>query len=82
MKKKLRSESKKFIPVSKPFVTKLDSDNVYKVLKKGWISSEGPEVKKFEEKFAKLVKRKFAVSVSSGTAALEVAIKALGIKKK
>ena len=81
MKKKLRSESKKFIPVSKPFVTKLDSDNVYKVLKKGWISSEGPEVKKFEEKFAKLVKRKFAVSVSSGTAALEVAIKALGIKK-
>ena len=81
MKKKLNSNSKKFIPVSKPLITKMDANNVHKILKKGWISSEGPEVKKFEENFSKLVNRKFSISVSNGTAALEIAIKALGIKK-
>ena len=81
MKKKLISNNKRFIPVSKPLITKMDSDSVYKILKKGWISSEGPEVKKFEENFSKLVKRKFSISVSNGTAALEIAIKALDIKK-
>ena len=51
MKKKLKLGSK-FIPVSKSLITKKDCDSVYKVLKKGWISSEGPEVKKFEENFS------------------------------
>tara|TARA_E500000331_G_scaffold330712_1_gene352492 strand:+ start:488 stop:973 length:486 start_codon:yes stop_codon:yes gene_type:complete len=81
MKKKLKLKNKKFIPVSKPLVTQNDSKNVYKILKKGWISSEGPEVKKFEENFTKIVNRKFSISVSNGTAALEIAVKALGIKK-
>ena len=81
MKKKLSLRAKKFIPVSKPLIKKIDCDNVYKVLKKGWISSEGPEVKQFEKKFSKLITRKFSTSVSNGTAALEIAIKALGIKK-
>ena len=81
MKKRLKLNPKKFIPVSKPLITKEDSDSVHMVLKKGWISSEGPEVKKFEENFSELVNKKFSVSVSNGTAALEIAIKALGIKK-
>ena len=81
MKKKLKLKNKKFIPVSKPLVTQNDSKNVYKILKKGWISSEGPEVKKFEENFTKIINRKFSISVSNGTAALEIAVKALGIKK-
>jgi len=81
MKNKLNLNNKKFIPVSKPLITRTDSDNVHRVLKKGWISSEGPEVKKFEESFSKLVNRNFSISVSNGTAALEIAIKALGIKK-
>jgi len=80
-KKKLSLGDKKFIPVSKPLITKMDTDSVHKILKKGWISSEGPEVKKFEENFSKLVNRKFSISVSNGTAALEIAIKALDIKK-
>ena len=81
MKKKLRLSHKKFIPVSKPLITKKDADNVHKTLKEGWISSEGPKVKKFEKKFSKLVDRKFSISVANGTAALEIAIKAIGIKK-
>ena len=33
------------------------------------------------KKFSQYIKRKYSVAVSSGTAALEIAVKALGIKK-
>tara|TARA_Y100000741_G_scaffold55282_1_gene38181 strand:+ start:418 stop:1554 length:1137 start_codon:yes stop_codon:yes gene_type:complete len=81
MKRKLKLDKKKFYPVSKPFISKRDIKKVNKILKDGWISSDGPEVKEFESKFAKYVGRKYSISVSSGTAALEVAVKALGIEK-
>ena len=69
----------KLFPVSSPYVTKKDIDNVNRALKSGWISSDGPKIKKFEEKFSRFVNRKYSVAVSSGTAALEIAIKALNI---
>ncbi len=53
MKKKLRSENFKFIPVNKPLITKEDVEYVNRSMSKGWISSEGPEVKKFESNFSK-----------------------------
>lgn len=43
----------------------------------GWISFEGPFVKRFEQEMAGLVERKYAVAVSNGSAALETAILAL-----
>ena len=72
---------KKFIPVNKPVITKADAESVQKVLKSGWVSSEGSNIKKFEDKFARFVDHKYAVAVSSGTAALEIAIKSLNLKK-
>ena len=81
MKKKLGLNKKKFFPVSMPNVTRKDIFSVNKALKAGWISSEGPEVKKFEENFSKYIGHKYAVAVSSGTAALEIAIKSLNLKK-
>lgn len=45
----------------------------------GWISSEGPFVKEFEKKMSAAAGRKYGISVSNGTAALEVAVQALGI---
>ena len=81
MKAKSKLSKNNFIPVSKPEVSKNDIKAVNKVLKKSWISSDGPEVKIFEKEFSKKVKRKFSIAVSNGTAALEIAIKALGIKK-
>ena len=45
----------------------------------GWISSQGPFVGEFEEEFARWVGAAHAVSCSSGTAALHLALKALGI---
>ncbi len=69
------------IPVSKPKITKQDIKNILKSLKDGWISSDGPDVLKFEKKFANYIGKKYCISVSSGTAALEIAIKCLDLKK-
>ena len=81
MRKKLNSNKKPFYPVSSPYITKKDMESVNRALKRGWISSDGPEIKKFEKEFSHFVDRKYSVAVSSGTAALEIAIKALDIKK-
>jgi perosamine synthetase len=81
MKKKLKSKKFKFIPVNKPLITKEDISYVNRCISKGWISSEGPEVKKFENNFSNFIGHKYAVAVSSGTAALEIAVKSLNLKK-
>ena len=73
---------KNFIPVNTPLINNNDAIAVSKSIKSGWISSEGPNVKEFENKISKFLDRKFGCAVSSGTAALEIAIKALGLKKK
>jgi len=71
----------KLIPVNRPKVFPSDIKNVVKALKENWISGDGPYVKKFESNFAKLHNRKYAIAVSNGTAALEVALKSLNLKK-
>ena len=81
MKKKSIINKNKFIPVSKPFLSSNDIKHVNKTLKEGWISSDGPAVKKFENYFSKKIKRKYSIAVSSGTAALEIALKTLNLKK-
>ena len=72
---------KKFYPVNIPNISDQDIKNVTMVMKKSWVSSDGPEVKQFENKFSKFIGKKHAISVSNGTAALEVALKAIGIKE-
>jgi perosamine synthetase len=72
---------KKFIPVNKPLITKEDANKVYSVLKDGWVSSEGSNVKQFEKNFSNFIGHKYSVAVSSGTAALEIAVKSLNLKK-
>ena len=68
------------IPVSTPLFISNEKKYVVKCIDSGWVSSEGPYVKEFEERFAKFCGRKYGVAVSSGTAALEVAMGALGLK--
>ena len=80
MRKKLRLKNK-FIPVNIPKLFNQEKINVRKCLTSGWISSEGKFVKKFEENFSKYNKRKYGVAVSSGTAALEIALKSFNLKK-
>ena len=69
------------IPVNQPLITKQDAIAVYKSVKSGWISSVGPQIKIFENKFKKIIDKKYCSLVANGTAALEIAIKALNLKK-
>ena len=80
MRIKLRSKNK-FIPVNVPKIFKEEKRFVKKCLDTGWISSEGYFVSKFEKSFSRYNNRNFGVAVSSGTAALEIAIKTLQLKK-
>ena len=72
---------KKFIPVNTPLVDGNEKKYLQKCIDTGWISSEGPHVREFEEKFAEIVDRKHAISVTNGSNALETAITALDLQK-
>jgi dTDP-4-amino-4,6-dideoxygalactose transaminase len=52
---------------------------VTNVLKRRWLTM-GERVEEFENKFARFVKAKYAVALSSGTAALHLALKSLEVK--
>ena len=69
-----------FIPVNKPLLKGNEKKYLNECIDTGWISSEGKFVKEFEKKFAKQMNRKYAVSVTNGTAALELVISRLNLK--
>jgi perosamine synthetase len=69
------------IPVNQPLITKQDATAVFKSVKSGWVSSAGPQIELFENKFKKTIGKKYCSLVANGTAALEIAIKALNLKK-
>lgn len=70
-----------FIPVNEPLLNGNEKKYLCECIDTGWISSEGPFVKQFEEKMSAAAGRKYGVAVSNGTAALEVAMQAVGIGK-
>lgn len=67
------------IPVNTPLLAGKELDYVRECIETGWISSEGPFVQKFEQQFADYCQRAHGIAVANGTAALEIAVKALGI---
>lgn len=69
------------IPVYEPLLNGNEKKYLIECIDTGWISSEGPFVRKFEELFAARVGRKYGIAVSSGSAALDIAVAALGIGK-
>ena len=72
---------KKFIPVNTPKIFGTEKYYVNKCLSSGWISSEGMFVNEFERLFSKYNQRKYGIAVANGTAALEIAVKSLNLKK-
>jgi perosamine synthetase len=68
-----------FIPVNEPKLDGNELKYVTECITTGWISSEGPYVKKFEDAFATTVDRQHAIAVANGSVALDAAIVALGI---
>lgn len=68
-----------FIPVNEPLLNGNEKKYLCECIDTGWISSEGPFVKEFEQKMSVTAGCKYGIAVSNGTAALEVAAQALGI---
>jgi len=66
------------INIAQPQIGKEEIKATTEVLKSGMLA-QGPKVKEFEESFAKFIDVKYAVATSSGTTALEVALRAHGI---
>lgn len=68
------------IPVNAPDLSGNEKKYLNECIDTGWISSEGPFVKRFEEGMANLTRRTHAVAVANGTVALDVALMALGLE--
>src|SRR3989344_1380233 len=68
----------RFIPYGKHSVSSEDLKEVNDVLSSDWIIS-GPKVAEFEDAVAKYCGVKYGIAVSSGTAALDIAIQALNL---
>ena len=68
-----------FIPVNEPLLDGNEKIYLLECIETGWISSEGPYLKEFEQKFATRIGRKHAIAVSNGTAAIDATVGALGI---
>jgi perosamine synthetase len=69
------------IPVNEPVLDGNELKYLTECISSGWISSEGPFVRKFEEQVAERVNRKFGVAVANGSVALEAAFTAIGLNK-
>lgn len=67
------------IPVNIPLIGEDEKRLLVECIDSGWISSEGPFVKEFEERFSTRVGRRFGVAVTNGTAALEAAFVSLDL---
>ncbi|AFY34234.1 DegT/DnrJ/EryC1/StrS aminotransferase family protein [Calothrix sp. PCC 7507] len=67
------------IPVNEPLLNGNEKKYLNECIETGWISSEGPFVKQFEELFASRMGRRHGIAVSNGSVALEAAVVALGI---
>jgi perosamine synthetase len=68
-----------YIPVNEPLLNGNEKQYLLECIETGWISSEGPFVRQFEERFSARVGRRHAIAVTNGTAALDASIEVLGI---
>src|SRR5688572_7310481 len=69
----------RFIPVAEPVLGDRELEYVTDAVRSGWISSIGAYVDRFEGAFAAYCGTKHAIAVCNGTAAIHLALHALGI---
>lgn len=74
-------ETNKYIPVSEPTLLGNEEKYVLDCLRSNWISSLGKYTQNFEKAFASFCGVKHAIAVVNGTAALHVALLALGVEE-
>src|SRR3990172_1708542 len=68
----------KFLPFALPDIGPEEIEEVSDSLRSGWLTT-GPKTKQFEEEFALYVGVPCALAVNSGTAALHLALEAIGL---
>jgi dTDP-4-amino-4,6-dideoxygalactose transaminase len=66
------------VPVSKPVLEAEEAEGAAAVVRTGWVA-QGPQVAEFEREFAEYVGAPHACAVSSGTAALHLALMGVGV---
>lgn len=67
------------VPIAKPSFAPEDADAIRAPLESGWVV-QGPRVKEFEERFGEYIGVEHAFATTSCTAALHLAVAALGLK--
>jgi dTDP-4-amino-4,6-dideoxygalactose transaminase len=68
------------VPFLRPDLGEREVEEVVRTLRSGWLTS-GPKVRRFEQEFAHAVNARHAVAVNSCTAALHLAVEALGLRE-
>jgi perosamine synthetase len=71
--------NRKFIPVCEPLLSGNEKEYIRDAIDTAWISSAGKYIAPFEEQFAAYLGVKHAVAVINGTAALHLALVAIGV---
>ena len=69
------------IPVNEPVLTDKDFEFLKDAFTSGWISSAGKYIEEFEQNWAEYCGMRYGISVSNGTAAIQLALDAAGIGK-
>jgi perosamine synthetase len=65
------------VPVNEPLLSGNEKKYLAECIDSGWISSEGPFVRRFEEGMAQRVGRRYGIAVCNGSLALDAAVAAL-----
>src|ERR1700722_19079291 len=66
------------VPFFRPSISEAEIAEVVHCLRSGWLTT-GPVTRRFEEEFARQVGARYAVALNSCTAALHLAVEALGL---
>ena len=69
-----------FVPFHRPSIGQEEFDAVRRVLNSHWLTT-GPAVQQFEREFAAYIGCKHALAVTSATAALQLALDAIGLRE-
>lgn len=76
----MSSNSSDRILLSPPRATESDIASVAAAMRSDWLAPAGPDLTAFESEVAEYLGTRFAVGLSSGTAALHLGLKYLGVK--
>ncbi len=69
-----------FLSFHRPYIAEEEIQEVLDTLRSGWLTT-GPKTEQFEKEFTSYIGSKHAITVNSGTAALHLALDAIGLKQ-